>query len=95
MSKRGDFDVELKFDDTDEEVWVVLTMSISMAGDLAQAFDPNDLGWNALSAELLEAVALDGGTEPCDHKWVDARNKHVLSGRVCLSCAAFMRGNDV
>lgn len=30
----------------------------------------------------------------CEHQWVDARNKHVQSGEVCLKCFSIRAGNS-
>jgi hypothetical protein len=47
---------------------------------------------------LLDMViaAEKGVTEKpkCEHNWVDARNKFVESGEVCLKCCAIRAGNQ-
>lgn len=39
-------------------------------------------------AELEEVSA-----EQCEHEWVDARNKVVVSGEICLKCNTLRAGN--
>lgn len=36
-----------------------------------------------------------GITTPCQHEWIDARNKAVKSGELCIRCNAIRAGNVI
>jgi len=50
--------------------------------------------WEA--KERLEAALASGpsGVDECDHEWVDARNRYVQSGELCLKCHAIRAAQD-
>ena len=43
---------------------------------------------------ITALLAKAKGESQCDHNWVDARNKVVKSGEICLKCGALRAGNQ-
>jgi hypothetical protein len=48
-------------------------------------------GYPLLDMEPEEFLEED--LKPCEHEWIDARNKVILEGEVCLLCGAIRAGN--
>ncbi len=59
---------------------------------LARSDDQDCCRQYARAAILDTAKPAEART--CQHEWVDARNKYVLSGEVCLKCYAIRAGNQ-
>jgi hypothetical protein len=47
-----------------------------------------------LIREWLEAALASGPSGVCEHEWVDARNRYVQSGELCLKCNAIRAAQD-
>lgn len=46
------------------------------------------------NARIDAALSITEKLEDCDHEWVDARNKYVKSGELCVKCGAIRSGNQ-